>query len=233
MRVRARCWSRRPLPRSDHDGMPRAEVELLALARNFNRGATDCFVHGRRVDIGAFDTPKHAGQDIGRVLRVGPDHFDVQAADASIALNNGDALSWWDLQGELQGVPVNVVQALGGAGWRLFPNAPVATLKDLRRGATISRNRDRAWGRVLEKQSAERLIGVRLRWTDTADGFALEAEDDDGHAARAAVPHAHEPARERDFARLPRALPVEPPAPYPEDTLSYLANVFNAKAAAF
>jgi putative protease len=33
--------------------------------------------------------------------------------------------------------------------------------------------------------------------------------------------------------RLPRALPVEPPAPYPEDTLSYLANVFNHKARDF
>jgi hypothetical protein len=33
--------------------------------------------------------------------------------------------------------------------------------------------------------------------------------------------------------RLPRATPVEPPVPYPEDTLSYLANVFNHKARDF
>ena len=37
----------------------------------------------------------------------------------------------------------------------------------------------------------------------------------------------------RSFQRLPRARPVEPPVPYPEATLSYLANVYNAKAAAF
>jgi hypothetical protein len=36
-----------------------------------------------------------------------------------------------------------------------------------------------------------------------------------------------EAARARAFARLPRAAPVEPPVPYPEDTLSYLANVYN------
>ncbi|KAA9165679.1 collagenase-like protease, partial [Delftia sp. BR1] len=30
--------------------------------------------------------------------------------------------------------------------------------------------------------------------------------------------------------RLPRALPVEPPVPFPEDTLTYLANVYNQKA---
>ena len=36
--------------------------------------------------------------------------------------------------------------------------------------------------------------------------------------------------RARNFARLPRATPVEPPVPYPEDTLSFLGNVFNHKA---
>ena len=39
-----------------------------------------------------------------------------------------------------------------------------------------------------------------------------------------------EAAREAGFVRLPRALPVEPPAPFPEDTLTYLSNVFNQKA---
>ena len=42
-----------------------------------------------------------------------------------------------------------------------------------------------------------------------------------------------EAARAAGFKRLPRATPVEPPAPYPEDTLSYLANVFNHKARDF
>ncbi|MET1537241.1 DUF3656 domain-containing protein, partial [Burkholderia sola] len=32
-----------------------------------------------------------------------------------------------------------------------------------------------------------------------------------------------EAARQAGFVRLPRALPVEPPAPFPEDTLTYLA----------
>ena len=39
-----------------------------------------------------------------------------------------------------------------------------------------------------------------------------------------------EDARAKGFVRLPRAVPVEPPAPFPEDTLTYLANVFNHKA---
>jgi putative protease len=40
-------------------------------------------------------------------------------------------------------------------------------------------------------------------------------------------------ARDAGLERLPRATPADPPAPCPEDTLSYLANVYNGKAAAF
>jgi collagenase-like PrtC family protease len=42
-----------------------------------------------------------------------------------------------------------------------------------------------------------------------------------------------EAARAKAFRRLPRATAVEPPVPYPEDTLSYLANVFNQASHAF
>jgi len=258
-------------------------------ARAYNRGATDYFVNGRQLDIGAFDTPKHAGMPVGHVVKVDSEHFDIDAESASVTLNNGDALTWWDLQGELQGVPVNVARPLGGRGWRVFPNAPVAALKDLRRGTEISRNRDMAWDRLLEKKSAERSIPADLFLSTTADGYALDITDADGHHARASCRQAHEPAQDaakaraglaaqlarlggtlfearhvqigfdaalfvpasvanalrRDavaalevaraaaFERLPRARPVEPPAPYPEDTLSYLANVYNGQAAAF
>jgi 23S rRNA 5-hydroxycytidine C2501 synthase len=42
-----------------------------------------------------------------------------------------------------------------------------------------------------------------------------------------------EATRAAAWHRLPRAKPVEPPVPYPEDTLTYLANVFNHKARDF
>ncbi|NBQ85869.1 MAG: U32 family peptidase [Betaproteobacteria bacterium] len=42
-----------------------------------------------------------------------------------------------------------------------------------------------------------------------------------------------EAARIAGYQRPLRATPVEPPVPYPEDTLSYLANVYNHKAHAF
>jgi len=254
--------------------------------RNFNRGATDYFVNGRRDDLGAFDTPKHAGQAIGHVTRVARSSFDVELADDSLALNNGDGLTYYDLQKELVGLQANTATPLGGRAWRVVPNEPVESLKDLRADTALHRNRDMAWERLLARPTANRRIPVELRLSDDANGFVLEMTDDAGHCGRAAVAHAHqrandagkadatirehlgklgntifhvgtidiafsqpwfvpasvanalrrdavaalEAARAAAFDRLPRATPVEPPAPYPGDALSYLANVYNQKA---
>ena len=260
----------------------------------FNRGGTDYFVNGRKIDIGAFDSPKHAGMPLGEVRRVGPDSFDLDTGDATRVVNNGDALTWWDRQGELQGVPVNVATPLGGTLWRIEPNLgkdqAFSDLMDLFPGTALSRNRDMAWERLLAKPSADRRIAVDLTLAQVNEGFELTLKDETGVKASVKLPGAHEPARDgkqadaqmkdalaklgdtlfsarrvrlamrgeplflpasklnalrRDgiaaleaaraaaFQRLPRATPVEPPVPYPEDTLSYLANVYNGRAAAF
>ncbi len=273
--------------------------------RGFNRGGTDYFVNGRRDDIGAFDSPKHIGEPLGTVTRVDPARvwtagFEVRTHDPAAVLHNGDALTWWDLQGELQGVPVNTATALGDGRWQVVPNMPkgaspnpaaagIAAPKDLARDTPIHRNRDMAWERLLAKPSADRRIAVDLTLVAVAEGLELAVKDEDGHTAAVRVPHAHAAARDaaraesavkdqlgklggtifaarrvrvawrepvfvpasvvnglrRDaiaaleaaraaaFTRLLRAVPVEPPVPYPDDTLTYLANVYNTQAAAF
>ncbi|MFT3720565.1 peptidase U32 family protein [Pseudorhodoferax sp.] len=257
--------------------------------QNFNREFTDYFVNGRRDDIGAFDTPKNPGRAIGWVAQTGPNWVEIEAADAATVLHNGDGLCYYDLQKELVGMPVNRAEPAGRGRWRVFPREPLASLRDLRKGTEVNRNRDMDWVRMLEKKSSERRIGVWARLGETADGFVLQLTDEDGHQAEAGAPHAHEPARDAarglavlreqlgrfgatDFAPLDiaidlsrpwfvpasllnqlrreacaqlmaarlaayrrpeRARPVEPPVPYPEDTLTYLANVFNDQARRF
>ncbi|MCA0309231.1 MAG: U32 family peptidase [Proteobacteria bacterium] len=257
--------------------------------QNFNREFTDYFVHGRQIDVGAFDTPKNPGQPIGHVTRVADDHFDLQADDPTLSLANGDGLCYWDQQKALVGAQANRVQPLDDGRWRVFPKDALAQLHDLRPGTPVHRNRSMDWVRALEKKSAERRIGVWLTLTEAPDGLRLSATDEDGHTAQAhaalpwsapreqaqasarlhealarlgetnftplditlALPRpwfvppsvanalrreaiaALEAARAAAWQRLPRAAPVEPPTPYPEDTLSYLANVFNHKARDF
>ena len=279
----------------ERPGLARASSGRVAFGftpdplQNFNREFTDYFVHGRQIDVGAFDTPKNPGQPIGHVTRVADDHFDLQADDPTLSLANGDGLCYWDQQKALVGAQANRVQPLDDGRWRVFPKDALAQLHDLRPGTPVHRNRSMDWVRALEKKSAERRIGVWLTLTEAPDGLRLSATDEDGHTAQAhaalpwsapreqaqasarlhealarlgetiftplditlALPRpwfvppsvanalrreaiaALEAARAAAWQRLPRALPVEPPTPYPEDTLSYLANVFNHKARDF
>ncbi|MFM8865247.1 MAG: DUF3656 domain-containing protein, partial [Limnohabitans sp.] len=53
------------------------------------------------------------------------------------------------------------------------------------------------------------------------------------NALRREAVAALEASRTIGLERLPRAQPVQPPSPYPEDTLTYLANVFNDSARDF
>lgn len=268
--------------------------------QNFNRAFTDYFVNGRKDDIGAFDSPKNPGREIGWVTKVGADFIELELDDAHALLHNGDGLCYFDLQKELVGVAINRAEPLnpspspsGGASgwgrWRVHPKDPVAGMKDLRKGTRINRNRDMDWVRTLEKKSSDRRIGVWAAFTETPQGFALRLTDEDGYVGEAAAALARQPARDgargldalrehlgrfgntifealdialdlsqpwfvppslvnalrreavaaleaaraAGYQRPLRGTAVEPPALYPEDTLTYLANVFNHKARDF
>lgn len=246
--------------------------------KTFNRSATDYFVNGRQDDIGAFDTPKFSGEEVGKVTRVAKDSFEV---DSQIELHNGDGLCFFDVHKELVGMRINTVE-----GRRLTPNEMP---EDMRRGMTLYRNRDHAFMRLLEKDSATRKIPVDIHFYETPDGFALSVMDSDGLSATALCQLGKQPAQQAEkaeaslrenlaklgstdfvvnaisfelsqawfvpassinalrrdaieqlsqvrmasYQRPEKCLPANPPAIYPEDTLSYLANVYNKKARAF
>jgi putative protease len=164
--------------------------------RNFNRGATDYFVKGRTDDLGAFDSPKHAGLPIGHVTRVSASHVEIELDDAAGMLNNGDGLTYYDLQNNLLGLQVNTASALGGRLGRVEANEPAASLKGLRVGTPLSRNRDMAWDRLLAKKSAKRRIGMTMRLEDTPAGFVLHVSDDAGVHASAQAAWPLQPARD-------------------------------------
>ena len=249
--------------------------------KTFNRGATDYFVNGRHADIAAFDTPSFAGAASGTVTRIGPDWFEV---DSEEHFANGDGISYLSRGRRLAGLRVNIAE-----GKRLFPNEMPDDPDGFKVGIEIHRNRDQVFERLLEKESAERRIGITVELAETADGFALTLTDENGIEGHASIAHAKEAAknperlllaigeslgkfgatdfkatdvrivlaepwflpasainalrrdavaklvaaREAARPRPARAVPVEPPALYPERELSYLANVLNSKARAF
>jgi 23S rRNA 5-hydroxycytidine C2501 synthase len=263
--------------------------------QNFNREFTDYFVHGRQDTIGAFDTPKNPGQAIGHVLQTGPNWVELELTSRYTELHNGDGLCYYDLQKELVGLAINRAELISAkkARWRVFPKDALDTLKDLRAGVGVNRNRDVNWLRQLDKKSSDRRMGVWAKLDVLADAVQLTLTDEDGHSATVQQPFpainrqqaldpvaaseqicsqlgrlgtttfiaistditwargrfdaivlpssllntlrreavdALEIARAAAFTRLPRAVPIVPPATYPEDALSYLANVFNKPA---
>jgi putative protease len=261
--------------------------------RSFNRGTTDYFVNGRKEDIGAFDTPKPAGLPLGWVTETAEGHFVVDLHQDTAALNNGDTLTYYDLQKELRGFRVNVAEPLGGQRWRAYPNEGIKSLKDFRKGLELSRSRDMTWERLMESDhTSERRIALDLILIETPSGLALQLEDEEGHTAYVELSHPWQAARDavkseastrealaklgnthfearniivqplqRDYpgfwpasllnalrregvqaleqtradhwARLPKLPPLTPPALYPGDSLSYLANVYNHQAQQF
>ena len=246
--------------------------------KTFNRSATDYFANGRQADIGAFDTPKFSGELLGKVTKVGKDFIEVETPTQ---LHNGDGVCFFDVHKELVGLRINTV-----VGKKLYPNEMPA---DIRNNTTLYRNRDHAFMRLLEKDSAQRKIEVEIIFAETPTGFALGLTDSarfsatvdciaDKQAAQTPAKAetslrehlsklgntdftAHEihlqisqawfiPAstinnlrrkaieqlqkiRESSYQRPPRRAATEPPATFPEDTLSYLANVYNSKAHQF
>lgn len=246
--------------------------------KTFNRSATDYFANGRQADIGAFDTPKFSGETLGKVTKVGNNYFEVET---NIQLHNGDGVCFFDVHKTLVGLRINTVE-----GKRLYPNEMPA---DIRRNTTLYRNRDHAFMRLLEKNSAQRKIAVTMNFYETANGFALSVTDENGFSATATcetekqnaqsqekadtslrehlsklgstdfsiqtieistkqtwfipasiINHLRRDAieqlqqtRDSGYQRPLRKQAAEPPAIYPEDTLRYLANVYNKKARKF
>jgi putative protease len=168
--------------------------------KNFHRGHTDYFAQGRQQTIGAFDSPKYVGVELGTVARIGGDNFDLVT---NSPMANGDGLNYMHKR-ETVGIQANTVQKLSededGQRWRVFPNEGLATLPGLKVGTVIHRNRDHQWESALNKKSSDRKVRADLRLEDTAEGLRLTVTDEDGITTTTAASLALQPAQQADQA---------------------------------
>lgn len=147
------------------------------LAKTFNRGYTDYFLRGRQHGLPTMFTPKAFGEFVGTVKDLRGDSFRVSGM---AAFANGDGLCFVKdqadgsaRQGELlEGFRVNRVE-----GNRLFPfHMP----RGLRRGMSLYRNNDVAFGKALAGETARRVVPVSMEFGATPDGFRLAMTVDTG-----------------------------------------------------
>lgn len=134
--------------------------------KNFHRGQTDYFLNGRTQDISAFDSPKFIGELIGTVCNISSAYFEIETETPEATLANGDGLNFMQKR-EVVGMQANVVEKLANRRWRIHPNETLKTLRELKKGATIHRNRDHTWELQLNKPSAQRRIPISATlWND-------------------------------------------------------------------
>ncbi len=132
--------------------------------KTFHRGSTDYFVTDRKIDIGAFDSPKFIGLPVGEILGIGKNDISVQTTEA---LTNGDGLNVL-YKREVVGFRANTVQQVCEyeqdgqmiRQYRVVPNDMRAELKALRPPYQLNRNMDHNWQQALQKKSSERRVLV-------------------------------------------------------------------------
>ena len=155
--------------------------------RSFNRGYTDYFVNKRSQKIGSWETPKSQGQLIGRIIETKSNGYVIENSEL---LNNGDGLYFINEYGEADGAQINII-----VNDIVAPN----TFRPLKPGTIIYRNSDANFNKLLERDdSAVRKIGVKLIFSETANGFQLLAIDEDGHESVSSFESAKELAKRED-----------------------------------
>lgn len=144
--------------------------------KTFHRGSTDYFVNERKIDIGAFDSPKYIGLPVGEVLKVGKDFLDVSVTDT---LTNGDGLNVL-IKRDIVGFRANTVEKTGKNQYRVWPNEMPETLKNVRPNHPLNRNLDHNWQQALTKTSSERRVAVDLELGGWEEQLILTLTSEDG-----------------------------------------------------
>jgi len=168
------------------------------LAKTFNRGFTTYFLDGRGQPVGSPETPKMAGEPVGRVLRMGEEagrvagvEADSFTIDGAVELHPGDGLAFFGRDGRLRGTVVNAVR-----GRTVFPQK----IEGVEAGTVIHRNHDHEFLSAVASARPERRIGVAMTLRQGSYGPTLAAEDEDGN--RAEAPLGPAPAADKPDAAL-------------------------------
>lgn len=144
--------------------------------KTFHRGSTDYFVNARKGDIGAFDSPKFVGLQVGEVLKVAKDYLDVEVTEP---LANGDGLNVM-IKRDVVGFRANTVEKTGENRYRVWPNEMPADLYKARPHAALNRNLDHNWQQALLKISSERRIAVDIELGGWEQQLILTMTCEDG-----------------------------------------------------
>ena len=144
--------------------------------RTFHRGSTDYFIHGRKDDIGAFDSPKFVGLPIGEIVNVSHHCLEIKT---KTPLANGDGFNVL-IKRDSIGFRGDKVEKISTDAYRVYPNEMPKILTKLNLPYRINRNLDHIWQQNLAKESSQRRIAVSFILSHITDGVELTAISEEG-----------------------------------------------------
>ena len=130
-------------------------------------------------------------------------------------------------------VDMRLTETPDGFALQLTDERGISAVAELRHTKEAAQNPERALATLRDQLGKLGTTDYRMKAIDLAlnEAWFLPASAVNG-LRRAAV-EALDAAHQTAWQRLPRLAAVEPPAAYPEESLSYLGNVFNRQARAF
>lgn len=130
---------------------------------SFNRRYTDYFLTGRKPKMNSV-SPKSVGKEMGKVISKGNNFIII---DTKHNIINGDGLCFFNTHDELVGFSVNRVE-----GNKIFTDK----VFEIDSETIIYRNSDRNFNKKLESINSARFILINLIFSDTENGFLLQAQ---------------------------------------------------------
>lgn len=165
------------------------------VAKSFNRGFTDYFLHGRTEDIASISTPKSKGEPVGYVKEIRNGYILVGGI---CSFHNGDGLCFYNDKGELEGFRINRVE-----NNKLYPHRIPSTL---RVKTPLFRNLDAEFESLLQKPSPRRTLLADITLEETPCGFRLTARDELQRTATLEFEYPKETARSPQQERIKKEL---------------------------
>lgn len=165
--------------------------------RTFHRGSTDYFVHGRKADIGAFDSPKFVGLQVGEIIKVTDKSIDIKTKNSLV---NGDGLNVL-VKRDVVGFRADKVEKLSSDIYRVFPNELPKSLLSIKLPYIINRNLDHVWQQSLLKESSQRRIAVAFNLKSCQGGIELIAKSEEGIEVSQSLLSQFDLAEQADKAR--------------------------------
>ncbi|MDR0661610.1 MAG: U32 family peptidase [Prevotellaceae bacterium] len=155
---------------------------------SFNRGFTSYFIDGKQKKMASLNTPKHKGEELGKVVEIGNTWFKIAG---NIEVNNGDGICFFDRSEILKGTKVNRVEK-----GRIYP----LSMEDIGLGVEVFRNYNHAFEKRMSGITARRFIYADLLFKANEKEITITATDEDGISVDIKEPQLGEIAKNEEMA---------------------------------